>query len=90
MSPPRAQFRDGPSVSTGPDVHERAYAAWAEHHQADVVHRNEDGLVDLHVFRFKEEGLIWLIQGGDEIAIPADGFERFMAALAFPYAEGAL
>jgi len=89
MSPAKAQFRDGPIVDYGPDVNARAYAAWAEQHRADVVYRNEDDEIDLHVFRYEEDELVWLIQGGDQIAIPLEDFGRFLAALAELYTDGA-
>lgn len=85
-----AQFRDGPPVAYGPDVDARAYAAWAEQHRADMVHRweEEPGEVDLHVFRFVEDGLVHLVQGGDTICIPVDDFARFVTALASPLSDG--
>lgn len=86
MSPAQAQFRDGPAVPYGPFVDERAYAAWAEQHQADLVYGNRDE-IDLDVYRYEEEGLIWLIQGGDQIAVPVEDFGQFLHALERFYAD---
>lgn len=83
-----AQFRDGPAVPHGPDVTDRAYAAWAEQHKSDLVYHCENN-DDFNVYALHEDGLFSFIQGGDEIAIPIEDFPRFVAALAGLRTDGA-
>ena len=80
MTPAMSQYRDGPPVPYGPDSDKRAYAAWAEQHGADLVYHCEDDYI-LNVYAHEEDGLIWLIQSGDEIAIPVQDFGQFIYAL---------
>ncbi len=80
MTPAMSQFRDGPPVPYGPGSDDRAYAAWAEQHEAHRVYQNEDeGGFD--VYGYEEDGLFLLLQGGGEIAIPVEEFGQFLFAL---------